>query len=124
MQHDTTSHNKMVKRYKLFFTTNIARCCIKSWDHLTGALLNQSSKLSLTRPMHLIQLRKALDFRDKFFNCCKRLMHFLKPGFPISCKDRKHVFANTFLVSFLRMPLSSHSCNDRRYSYFTRNICN
>ena len=22
------------------------------------------------------------------------------------------------------MPWSSHSCNDRRYSYFARNICN
>ena len=87
-------------------------------------LLNQSSKLSLTRPMHLIQLWKALDFRGKFFNCCKRLMHFLKPGIPVSCKDRKHMFANTFLLSCLRMPLSSHSCNDRWYSYFTRNICN
>ena len=90
-------------------------------------LLNESSKLSLTRPMHSIQqlkLWKALDFRGKFFNCCKRLMHFLKPSFPIRCKDRKHVFANMFLLSLLRMPLSSHSCNDRRYSYFTRNICN
>ena len=90
-------------------------------------LLNQSSKLSLTRPMHLIQqlqLWKALDFRGKFFYCCKRLMHFLKPGFLISCKDRKHMFGNTFLLSSLRMPLSSHGCNDRRYSYFTRNICN
>ena len=47
-------------------------------------------------------------------------MHFLKPGLGISCKNRKHMF----LLSFLRMPLSSHSCNDRRYSYFTRNICN
>ena len=66
-------------------------------------LLNQSSKLSLTRPMHLIQLWKALDFRGKFFNCCKRLMHFLKPGFSVSCKDRKHMFANTFLLSCLRI---------------------
>ena len=22
------------------------------------------------------------------------------------------------------MPWSSHSCNDRRYSYFARNVCN
>ena len=39
-------------------------------------------KLSLTRPMHLIQqlkLWKALDFSgESFFNCCKRLMHFFK----------------------------------------------
>ena len=40
-----------------------------------------------------------------------------------SRKDRKHMAANTFL-SFPRMPWSSHSCNDRRYSYFTPNICN
>ena len=51
-------------------------------------------------------------------------MHFLKPGFPISCEDSKHMFANTFLLSFLHIPWSSHSCNDGRYSYFTRNICN
>ena len=51
-------------------------------------------------------------------------MHFLKPGLVISCKNGKHMFADTFLLSFLRMPWSSHSCNDRRYSYFTRNICN
>ena len=91
-------------------------------------LVNQSSKLSLTRPMHLIQqlkLWKALDFSgESFFNCCKRLMHFLKPGLGISCKNRKHMFADTFLLSFLSMPWSSHSYNDHRYSYFSRNICN
>ena len=79
--------------------------------------------------MHLIQqlkLWKALDFSGEyFFYCCKRLMHFFKPGLGISCKNGKHMFADTFLlISFLRMPWSSHSCNDRRYSYFTRNICN
>ena len=30
----------------------------------------------------------------------------------------------TRFLSFLCLPWSSHSCNDRRYSYFTRNICN
>ena len=48
----------------------------------------------------------------------------LKPGLGISCKNRKHMFGDTFLLSFLRMSWSSHSCNDRRYSYFSRNICN
>ena len=33
------------------------------------------------------------------------------------------MFASSFL-RFPCMPWSSHSCNDRRYSYFTRNICN
>ena len=74
--------------------------------------------------MHLnqqLKLWKALDFSgESFFYCCKRLMHFLKPGLGISCKNRKHMF----LLSFLRMPWSSQSCNDRRYSYFTRNNCN
>ena len=28
------------------------------------------------------------------------------------------------LLSFPLMPWSSYSCNDRRYSYFIRNICN
>ena len=37
--------------------------------------------------------------------------------------DSSQAFANAFL-SFPRMPSSSHSCNDRRYSYFTENICN
>ena len=30
----------------------------------------------------------------------------------------------TRFLSFPRMPWSSHSCDDRRYSYFTRSICN
>ena len=47
---------------------------------------------------------------------------FFKPGLGISCKNGKHMFADTFLLSFLRMP--SQCCNDRRYSYFTRNIFN
>ena len=51
-------------------------------------------------------------------------MHFLKPVLGISCKNGKHMFADTFLLSFMRMPWSSHSRNDRRYSYFARNICN
>ena len=33
------------------------------------------------------------------------------------------MFLKTFL-GFPLMPWSSHSCNDRRYSYFTGNICN
>ena len=70
--------------------------------------MNQSSKLSLTRPMHLIQqlkLWKALDFSgESFFNCCKRLMHFLKPGLGITCKNRKHMF----LLSFLCICLGLH----------------
>ena len=47
----------------------------------------------------------------------------LKDCLHISHKDRKHMFANRFL-SFPYMLLSSHSCNDRRYSYLRRNICN
>ena len=89
--------------------------------------MNQSSTLSFTRPLHLIQqlkLWKALNFSSKFFICFKRLMHFLKPGLGISCKNHKHMFADTLLLSFLRMPWSSHSCYDHRYSYFTRNIRN
>ena len=86
--------------------------------------MNQSSKLSLTRPMHLIQqlkLWKALDFSgESFLTVANVLCIFLKPGLGISCKNRKHMF----LSSFLRMPWSSHSCNDRRYLYFTGNICN
>ena len=55
-----------------------------------------------------------------FLTVANVLCIFLKPGLGISCKNRKHMF----LLSFLRMPWSSQSCNDRRYSYFTRNICN
>ena len=90
--------------------------------------MNQSSKLSLTRPMHLIQqlkLWKALDFSgESFFTVANVLCIFFKPGLGISCKNGKHMFADTVLLSFLRMPWSSHSCNDRRYSYFARNIRN
>ena len=53
----------------------------------------------------------------------KSIVYYLKPGLHISCKDRKHMAANTFL-RFSHMPWSSHSCNDHRYSYFTRNFCN
>ena len=50
------------------------------------------------RPTHLfqqLQLWKALDFRGKFFllTDANVLCIFLMPGFPISCKDRKHMFA-------------------------------
>ena len=45
MQHDTTTCN-MIQQHttrwsngtNFFFTTNVARCCMKSWDRLTGAL--------------------------------------------------------------------------------------
>ena len=57
--------------------------------------------LTLARPPHLfqqLQLWKALDFRGKFFLSTVATFSsiFLKPGLPISCKDRKHMFANTF----------------------------
>ena len=90
--------------------------------------MNQNSKLSLTRPMHSIQelkLWKALDFSGKFFLTVANIICiFLKPGLGIRCKNRKYMFADTFLLSFPRMLWSSHSCNNRKYSYFTRNICN
>ena len=46
MQHDTTTCN-MIQQHttrwsngtNFFFTTNVACCCMKSWDRLTGALL-------------------------------------------------------------------------------------
>ena len=57
----------------------LKNCIMENHLKLAG---DQSSKLSLTRPMHLIQqlkLWKALDFSgESFFNCCKRLMHFFK----------------------------------------------
>ena len=94
--------------------------------------MNLSSKLSLIRPMHLIlqlKLWKALDFSgESFLAVANVLCIFLKPGLGISCKNCKHMFADKFLLSFLHMPWFSHSCNagcnDRRYSYFIRNICN
>ena len=50
MQHDTTTCN-MIQQHttrwsngtNFFFTTNVARCCMKSWYRLTGALLFQSN---------------------------------------------------------------------------------
>ena len=48
----------------------------------------------------------------------------VKPGLHVSRKDRKDMVANTFFLSFSCMPWSSQSCNDRKYSYFTRNTCN
>ena len=56
MQHDTTTYN-MIQQHttswsngtNFFFTTNVVRCCMKSWDRLTGALGPPSinSKISL-----------------------------------------------------------------------------
>ena len=115
-----------MRGYEINYTQFCWLACVQVFVTRNGDYKITEPELKV-RPMHLIQqlqLWKALDFRGKFFNCCKRLMHFLKPGFPISCKDRKHMFANTFLLSYLRMPLSLYSCNDRRYSIFTRNICN
>ena len=48
MQHDTTIYN-MIQQHttrwsngaNFFFTTNVVRCCMKSWDRLTGALLSK-----------------------------------------------------------------------------------
>ena len=54
-------------------------------------------------------------------NFVRHLMDF-KPGLHISRKDRKHMVASTFF-SFPGIPWSSHSCDDLRYSYLTRNIC-
>ena len=108
----------------------LRNCIMENHLKVVGkSLLNQSSKLPLTRPMHIIQqlkLWKALDFSGKsFFNLFQTSYAFFqKPGLGISCKNRKYMFADTFLLSFLCMPWSSHSCNDHRYSYFTRNICN
>ena len=72
--------------------------------------MNQSSELTLaTNLFQQLQLWKAVDFRCKFFllTVANVLFILLKPGLLLSCKDRKHMFANTVL-SFPRMPLSSH----------------
>ena len=54
MQHDTTTCN-MIQQHttgwsngtNFFFTTNVARCCMKSWDRLTGALRAGTSSFFL-----------------------------------------------------------------------------
>ena len=59
MQHDTTTQS-MIQQHttrwsngtNFFFTTNVVRCCIESWDHLTGALLSH------TREVHIISLQQ------------------------------------------------------------------
>ena len=51
MQHDTTTYN-MTQQHatrwsngaNFFFTTNVVRCCMKSWDRLTGNAVNVSLK--------------------------------------------------------------------------------
>ena len=78
--------------------------------------MNQSSELTLaTHLFQQLQLWKAPDFGGKFFllTVAKVFCIFLKPGLHISCKDYKHDFKLSpyALVS---------SCNDSRYSYFTR----
>ena len=53
MQHDTTTCN-MIQQHttrwsngtNFFFTTTVARCCMKSWDRLTGALLANQERCS------------------------------------------------------------------------------
>ena len=58
-----------------------------------------------------------------FVRQCRQVSPGLKLGLHISRKDRKNMVANTFFI-LSRMPWSSRSCNDCRYSYFRRNICN
>ena len=55
-------------------------------------------------------------------NFCNDRKPAFKPGLHIRPEDRKHMFVNTFLC-FPSMPLSLHSYNYPRYSYFTINTC-
>ena len=48
----------------------------------------------------------------------------IKPGLHKNREDRKHMVANKFLKLFTYALVFTCSCNDRRYSCFTRNICN
>ena len=60
---------------------------------------------------------------------CPKQYHLLfalirRPDLHMSRKpDRKQMVANTFFKLFTYF-WSLDSCNDRRYSYFTRNFCN
>ena len=38
MQHDTKHTTRWPNGTNFFFTTNVVRCCMKTWDRLTGAL--------------------------------------------------------------------------------------
>ena len=73
-----------------------------------------------------------LDEKPAFFCHCFTIFeiffvqHFqnkTRTGLRISRKDRKHMSADR-LFKLSACAWSSHSCNDRRYSYFARNICN
>ena len=62
--------------------------------------------------MHLfqqLQLWKALYFEGNLFllTVAKILCIFLKSGLSISCKDRKHMFANTFFTAIFTLVVRS-----------------
>ena len=57
------------------------------------------------------------------FNIISCKFNTVKSGLHINRKNRKHVGVITFSKLF-PYTLVSHSCNDRRYSYVTRNISN
>ena len=77
-------------------------------------------ELSRQRVLEAKHFKNIFSSMYRFIKCVYRLVTAFKLGLHTSRKDRKHMFANTLS----RMPWSSHSCNDRRYSYFTRNVCN
>ena len=80
--------------------------------------------LKLVGKLHLcqqLQLWKALDFRGKFF----LLLQTSYASFKSLVSLKIVRIANPrFQTRFLLMPSTSHSCNDRRYSYLTTNISN
>ena len=61
--------------------------------NVSNVISERSNKISVMK-----ERWKELEFGGKFFtfNCCKCLVHLFKPGLHISCKIRKHMFANTF----------------------------
>ena len=79
--------------------------------------------------MHLVQqlnLWKALDFSGKsFLSVSNALCIFLKPGIGISCKKRKHMFADTFLLrTFIGVETADLTFRTKQYSTsYSSHIC-
>ena len=104
-------------------------CGNKKRTDKTRTKLNKATLRTLRTPF--TQIRQSIKTAIVKTRSIRRYNSFeaivlkliFKPGLHISHKISS-TWLQTRFLSFPRMPWSSHSCNDHRYSYFTRNICN
>ena len=100
--------------FLVYCVTGIVRCPENFTER--KYLLKDLKKQSFLRPLVIKKVTQFSGFLPTSVS-------YLKSGLYISPKDLKHMLANMFL-RYPPEPWSSYHCNNRRYSYFARNICN